>query len=105
MKAGGRLRTNAKRRIAVRLDQLFGMMHLAAEEVENLGDRLIRIQHDLFHLMRGHEADRILFLPIADLTDLVGPQLTLIAERSKEVDASQPAVAGSQSAQHGEHTR
>ncbi len=102
MKAGGRLRTNAKRRIAVRLDQLFGMMHLAAEEVENLGDWLIRIQHDLFHLMLGHEADRILFLPMADLTDLVRPELTLIADRSKEVDAIKAAVAGSQIAQHGE---
>src|SRR5438552_12034981 len=95
-------RSNAKERIALRLDHLFGMMHLAAGEVENLGDWLIRIQHDLFHLMLGHEADRILFLPMADLTDLVRPELTLIADRSKEVDAIKAAVAGSQIAQHGE---
>src|SRR5439155_1169786 len=101
-KTGGRLRTNAKRRIAVRLDQLFGMMHLAAGEVENLGDWLIRIQHDLFRLMLGQEADRILFLPMADLTDLVRPELTLIADRSKEVDAIKASVARSQIAQHGE---
>src|SRR5947208_1640940 len=76
-KTGGRLRTNAKERIALRLDHLFGMMHLAAGEVESLGDWLIRIQHDLFHRMLGHEADRILFLPMADLTDLVGYEVAL----------------------------
>ena len=39
---------------------------------------------------------------MADLTDLVRPELTLIADRSKEVDAIKAAVAGSQIAQHGE---
>src|SRR5436853_486766 len=41
-------------------------------------------------------------VPMADRTDLVRPELTLIADRSKEVDAIKASVARSQIAQHGE---
>jgi hypothetical protein len=95
-KQGQRLVPGAKERMTERLDDLFRMLKLAATEVDSLGDWLIRIQHDLFHRMLGHQANRIVFLPMRELTDLLRPELTTLAERAADVTATKADVAKDQ---------
>src|SRR5439155_966067 len=83
-KRGHRTVPNAKKRILLRLDEEFRMLVLAASEVASFGDWLIRAQYDLFHRMMGEEADRIVFLPMADLTSLPRPELTGVAARAND---------------------
>jgi hypothetical protein len=91
-----RLVPDAEDRIDGRLKEIFSLLTVAAREVESFGDWLIRVQHDLFHRMLGAEADRIVFLPMADLTDLVRPELTAIAEKAADVGAIKAAVSAEQ---------
>src|SRR5438105_13070768 len=72
------------------------MLVLAAAEVASFGDWLIRAQYDLFHRMMGEEADRIVFLPMADLTSLLRPELTVVAERANDVSAIKAEVGREQ---------
>jgi hypothetical protein len=98
-KEGHRVAPDAKDRLTERLDELFRTLKVAAREVESFGDWLIRIQHDLFHRMLGHEANRIVFLPMRELTDLLRPELTLLADRAEDVTTAKSEVAKEQTAQ------
>lgn len=95
-KQGRKLVADAKERMADRLDDLFRMLTRAATAVESFGDWLIRIQHDLFQGMLGEEADRIVFLPMRELTDLLRPELTTLVERADDVTATKADVAKEQ---------
>ena len=95
-KRGHRTLPDARERIFGRLDEVFRMLVLAASEVASFGDWLIRAQYDLFHRMMGQEADRIVFLPMADVTSLLRPELTTVAARAKEVSAIKAEVAKEQ---------
>ena len=95
-KRGHRTLPNARKRILLRLDEEFRMLVLAASEVASFGDWLIRAQYDLFHRMMGEEADRIVFLPMADLTSLLRPELTVVAERANDVSAIKAEVGREQ---------
>src|SRR5436853_1256735 len=61
---GNDLVPDAKEKIMVRLHDLFALLSRAARDSETFGDWLIRIQYDLFALMLGPEAGRIVFLPM-----------------------------------------
>ena len=98
-KEGQKVLPKAKETITVRLDDLFQMMKLAASAVESFGDWLIRVQHDLFQRMLGDEASRIVFLPMRELTDLLRPELTTLAERAADVTATKADVTKEQVAQ------
>jgi hypothetical protein len=91
-----RLDPNAKECLTTRLDDLFRILKVTAAEVVSFGDWLIRIQRDLFRRMLGREADRIVFLPMRELTDLLRPELTLLADREEEVGTVKTEVAREQ---------
>jgi hypothetical protein len=93
---GSALVPDAKERIMVRLHDLFGLLSQAARGSESFGDWLIRVQHDLFTLMLGPEAGRIVFLPMADMTSLFRGELTMVADRAEEVAAVKAAVSAEQ---------
>ncbi len=95
-KLGTLVAPDATDKTRARLDEMFGLLALAAREVQNFGDWLIRVQHDLFHRMLGAEANRILFLPMADLTTLVRDELTVVAERAEEVSVIKATVSARQ---------
>ena len=78
-KSGVRLEESARIKVEERLDDLFGLLKRASEEVENLGDWLIRVQHDLLQRMLGRDADGIVFLPMAELTELFRDELARLA--------------------------
>lgn len=93
---GSRPVPDAKERIMARLQDLLSLLTRASRETESFGDWLIRIQYDLFGLMLGPEANRIVFLPMADLKDLFRSELTMVADRADEVDAIKAAVSADQ---------
>lgn len=95
-RGGGRPLPHAKEEIMMRLHDLFAQLTRATRETESLGDWLIRVQYDMFKLMLGPEASRILFLPMADLTRLFRGELTTIAERADQVAAIKAAVSAEQ---------
>ena len=98
-KKGHRVSPNARECLTERLDELFRTLKVAATEVDSFGDWLIRIQHDLFHRMLGHEANKIVFLPMRELTDLLRPELTLLADRAVDITTAKSEVANEQTAQ------
>jgi hypothetical protein len=93
---GRTIAPDARERVGVRLQELFGLLHQAARESESFGDWLIRVQHDVFRLMLGPEAGRIVFLPMADMTSLFRGELTMVADREEEVAAVKAAVSAEQ---------
>ena len=95
-KAGRRKAPDAKERMTARLEDLFQILNRAARDVDSLGDWLIRVQYDLFRRMLGREANRIVFLPMADLTNLLHPELATVAERADEVSAIKAEVGREQ---------
>src|SRR3981189_1871696 len=95
-RAGTKAASDAKERIPARLQDLFTLLNRAARESESFGDWLIRVQHDVFTLMLGPEAGRIVFLPMADLSVLFRDALTMVADRAEEVSAVKAAVNAEQ---------
>ena len=95
---GRRIDPRAEEEIMRRLDDLFALLNRAAEAVDSFGDWLIRVQYDLFQRMIGPEADQIVFLPMADLTELVRPELNTVAEMTEDVNAIKAAVSAEQMA-------
>lgn len=70
---------DAKAAILERLRAQFAALRRAAAEVGSLGDWLIRVQRDLFRAMVADRADRIVFLPMAEVADLFRPDLESLA--------------------------
>lgn len=66
-----------------RLEEVFEVLRRAAAEVASMGDWLVRVQHDFLGRMLPEESHRILFLPTAELTQLVLPDLRAIAASSE----------------------
>jgi hypothetical protein len=66
--------------------------------VDNLGDWLIRVQHDLFREMLGPEADAILFLPMMEFAELFRDELARIANSRQVVFGIKENVSADQSA-------
>lgn len=100
-KSGVHVARDAKERITGRLDAICDLLRRAARDVDNLGDWLIRVQHDLFVRMLGPEADRIVFLPMGLLNGLVMEELSDIARRPEVVTEMKELVSTDQLA-HGE---
>jgi hypothetical protein len=63
-----------------RLREQFRLLASAAREVSNFGDWFVRVQHELLRDMLGSEVRRVIFLPMADLKELVRPHLEEIAQ-------------------------
>ena len=95
-RTGTPLVSDAKERITARLQGQFDLLNRAARESESFGDWLIRVQHDVFTLMLGPEAGRIVFLPMADLSVLFRDELTMVADRAEEVSAVKATVNAEQ---------
>lgn len=95
-KVGLPLESGSEARMRQRLAWEFELLTAAAAAVESFGDWLVRAQHDLFHAMLGGEADRILFLPMADLTDLLRSDLAAIAVRADAVARIKAKVSAEQ---------
>ena len=79
-KSGVWIDEHAYEKIQGRLEDLFILLRRASEAVQNLGDWLIRVQHDLMQKMLGPDADAILFLPMTELTALFRDELVRIAQ-------------------------
>ena len=87
-KSGVRIDEHAPETVERRLDDLFVLLRHASETVQNLGDWLIRVQHDLMQKMLGPDADAIMFLPMTELTELFRDELVRIA---RSLDVTEPA--------------
>lgn len=87
-KSGVRIDAHAHEKIRGRLADLFALLRQASDAVRNLGDWLIRVQHDLMRTMLGPDADAIVFLPMAELTDLFREELVRIARSADRVQQS-----------------
>jgi len=97
-KEGRTLVPQTESQIASRLETAFALLRTAAASVANFGDWLVRVQHDLFHVLLGEEADRILFLPMADLATLLGPELVRLSRDSDTVARLKSEVSADQTA-------
>lgn len=76
---GGGVRPGDRERILARLDDLFRTLTRDAAQVSNFGDWLIRVQHDLFTSLLGEEENTVLFVPMAELAELLREDLTTVA--------------------------
>lgn len=95
-KSGTRVHAYAGDIIRERLDSVFGVLSGAARDVASFGDWLVRVQHDLFLRLLGGEADRILFLPMADLAVLFRAELEMIAREAGSVSKIKSDVSAEQ---------
>ena len=95
-KRGARLPRDVRERLVMRLQDLFEILTVAARDVGDFGDWLIRVQYDLFHLLIGPEAGRIVFLPMAELSLLVGAELETIAQHEDTLAAVKASVSADQ---------
>jgi len=81
-RAGRSIQEADKELIINRLQMQFRFLSSTAGKVSSFGDWIVRVQHDLLRDMLGPGIDRIVFLPMADLKDIVRPQLEEIAKVS-----------------------
>lgn len=81
-----------------RATRIFSLLDTAARDVRTFGDWLIRVQHDLFRLMIGDGADRVVFLPMADLVDLLREELATIGRSADALSSVKHEVSEEQKA-------
>ncbi len=75
---GAALVPDARARAEERLHGIFDGLMAASAAVSSMGDWLMRVQWDLFRMMLGEGAESIVFLPMAELTDLFRDELAQI---------------------------
>ena len=75
---------DAKEVLLSRLRSQFDLLARAAHEVGNFGDWMIRVQRDLFTEMLGDRVAGVLFLPMAELTDLFRKELATVAQKESK---------------------
>ena len=95
-KSGHRIAEEVREEILARLQDIFKVLESASQCVQNMGDWLIRVQHDMFHRMLAIEADAILFLPMAGLTGLFKEELVAMVREADVIAEIKEAVSEEQ---------
>lgn len=98
-KTGRAVPEESRLTILERLDHLFEIMNGAVQSVKSLGDWIIRVQHDLLAMLDPAGEARLVFLPMAELTDLFRPELERIFDSEGEVREIKAQVSAQQKAQ------
>ena len=80
-RAGRNVSDADEERLLERLRWQFDLLRRIAAELSSFGDWLIRVQYELFRELMGGGVDRVLFLPMAELTILFRDELTELARR------------------------